>query len=313
MAGRIADTLGTNFTKSFIKSIGNGTDTKFWQDTWCGTEKFSNQFRRLYMLESNKHALVADRITTQNSTTIGLWNWSRNPHGRTLNELTELNNLLSTIKLTDKPDTWIWSLDKDGMFTTKKLASILDNTKLATPQHTFKTPKNKFLPQKINIFIWRLIYGRIPTRSELDKRNIDLNSLLYPLCNSHIETIEHILCHCPKTSSVWLSILNWWNHPSNTITTINDVTISEQLFTTTKIGSYIWQATKWASSYILWKHRNLNVFSKKEWCVASILTEIQAQTYAWISKRSKNSTIDWHQWLTNPSSYTSNQQRSDIG
>ncbi|XP_071727165.1 uncharacterized protein [Rutidosis leptorrhynchoides] len=266
------------------------------------------------MLESNKNITVAERLKIINSTTTTSWNWSRTPNGRCLTELTELNHLIETISLSDKPDTWKWNLDQSGIFTTKALATILDNLKLDTPSSTFKTPRNKLLPQKINIFIWRVLYGRIPTRVELDKRGVDLDSILCPLCNLHTESIEHILFQCTLSTSIWNSILQWWNLPVDTFTNLRDIILNDQSLTTQQNGSNIWLAVKWASTYIIWKYRNLKVFGKKEWCTATILSEIQTQSFAWISKRHKKSTVMWHQWLINPVSYiSSNHQRSGIG
>ncbi|XP_071709408.1 uncharacterized protein [Rutidosis leptorrhynchoides] len=228
--------------------------------------------------------------------------------------MSELNNLLSSINLSDNPDTWKWNLDNSGLFTTKSLSSILDNLKLETHTPTFKTPRNKLIPQKINIFIWRVILGRIPTRVELDKRNIDLDTILCPLCNSHVESMEHILFQCTVTEATWNSILAWWNLPTNTFSNLHDTTLTDQTFTTSTLGKYIWQATKWTTIYMIWKNRNAKVFSKKDWCPATILSEIQAQTFSWFSKRSKKSSLEWHQWLINPSFYTSlNIQRMGIG
>ncbi|XP_071708515.1 uncharacterized protein [Rutidosis leptorrhynchoides] len=74
----------------------------------------------------------------------------------------------------------------------------------------------------------------IPTRAELDKRNIDLDSLLCPLCNNHIETIEHIIFHCPTTTNIWLAILKWWNLPNSTFNSLQDVTTNNQSFTSSQ-------------------------------------------------------------------------------
>ncbi|XP_071690644.1 uncharacterized protein [Rutidosis leptorrhynchoides] len=240
------------------------------------------------MLESNKSVSVADRLKPNNPASITSWNWTRPPNGRNLTELEELQNLVATITLSDKPDTWKWKLDQTGIFTTKALASILDNLRLNTPATIIKTPRNKLIPQKINIFIWRVLHGRIPTRVELDKRGVDLDSILCPLCNLHRESIEHILFHCSKSSNVWKAILQWWNLPNNTFSNLTDVTSNNQPLNTSKNGSYTWQAIKWASTYIIWKFRNLKVFSKKEWCVATILSEIQTHHSHGYPKDSKS-------------------------
>ncbi|XP_071687637.1 uncharacterized protein [Rutidosis leptorrhynchoides] len=236
-AGKIADNIGISFSSSINKCIGNGSNTKFWTDIWCGTEPLNNLFRRLYMLDSNKNASVADRLTLSNTITHGSWAWTRTPTGRGLRELTELNNLISSISLTEAPDSWKWNLDPSGSFSTKMLSHILDNLKLATSHSSTPTPRNKFLPQKICIFIWRVINGRIPTRSELDKRNIDLDSILCPICEAQIESIDHILFLCPKTTQIWSSILQWWKLPNNLLTNFSDITSINQNLSSNQTGT----------------------------------------------------------------------------
>ncbi|XP_071719220.1 uncharacterized protein [Rutidosis leptorrhynchoides] len=304
-AGKIADSLGTGFTTSFTIKIGNGESTQFWNDPWCGSERFSTQFHRLYMLESYKNATVADRIAPFNNSNKGKWSWLRTPTGRTSNELTELNNLLTTVSLSDIPDSWKWSLDTSGAFTTYSLAKIINNLKFGIHASTISLPHNKLIPQKVGIFIWRSIQKRIPVRAELDKRGIDLDTVLCPLCNNHIETTEHILALCPKSTLIWTSVLKWWNQHPIANMNLDDAIIKNQSFTSNVIGNSIWQATKWITCYSIWKHRNLKVFSKKEWVPATIISEIQTQSFSWISKRAKKKSLEWQQWLINPSFYVS--------
>ncbi|XP_071709411.1 uncharacterized protein [Rutidosis leptorrhynchoides] len=254
------------------------------------------------MLESNKEATVAERITQNNGLSLGNWCWSRSPYGRVLNELTELNNIISSVTLSEKPDSWKCSLDPSGTYTTKSMAHLINSLKLGGNTLNMTIPRNNLLPQKVFIFIWRAFQKKIPTRFELDKRGIDLDSILCPLCESDIETIEHSLVLCPKSAQIWKHVLDWWNQDHSLILNLNDAIINKQTFTHNNLGSSIWQATKWITCYMLWKHRNAKVFSKKVWSIASILSEIQSQSFSWISKRlSKKKPIIWHQWLINPS------------
>ncbi|XP_071705377.1 uncharacterized protein [Rutidosis leptorrhynchoides] len=76
-------------------------------------------------------------------------------------------------------DSWIWNLTGNGVFTTKKLASIIDEVILnigSRPKEGFL--KNNLVPSKVSIFIWRALKRRLPVRTELDKRGIDLDSAL---------------------------------------------------------------------------------------------------------------------------------------
>ncbi|XP_071716701.1 uncharacterized protein [Rutidosis leptorrhynchoides] len=267
------------------------------------------------MLDSNKDATVSDRISNINSTSVGNRNWSRPPSGRALDELTKLNNLISSVNLSAHPDSWKFTLDPSGIFTTSTMSNMINSLKYGIHSKNLSLPLNKFVPQKVFIFSCRVIQQKIPVRCELNKKGIDLHTILCPLCDQHIETIEHVLVNCHKATLIWGLLLDWWNQNNTLISNINDVIISDQGFSHNSIGSSIWQATKWITCYIIWKHRNLNVFTSKEWNPVMIISEIQMQSYCWISSRSrKKIPIAWHQWLINPSSYvTSSSNRTGIG
>ncbi|XP_071685988.1 uncharacterized protein [Rutidosis leptorrhynchoides] len=258
------------------------------------------------MLESRKEATVADRIMNVNSTSIGNWDWSRPPSGRAKDYLTELNNLITSVIISDRPDSWKCSLDTSGIYTSAALSNLINKIKYGTNSRNLSLPQNKFVPQKIFIFSWRAVQQKIPVRSELDKKGIDLHTILCPLCEHQIETIDHALLNCQKVSSIWIQFLDWWNQNNISISNINDAIISDQGISHNSIGSSIWQAAKWIACYIIWKHRNLKIFSGKIWNPAVIISEIQSQSFSWISNRSRKKTpIDWHQWLLNPSFYVS--------
>ncbi|XP_071699150.1 uncharacterized protein [Rutidosis leptorrhynchoides] len=161
------------------------------------------------MLDSNKDACIADRITHNDTSACGNWSWLRPPSGRDLNELMEINNIISSAKLSDKPDTWKYAHDPSGIYTTKSLAQIINCLKLEQHASNSSIVRNKYIPQRVNIFAWRVAQRKIPVRVELDKRGIDLDTILYPLCNMGTETSEHVMVLCPKASQIWTLILNW--------------------------------------------------------------------------------------------------------
>ncbi|XP_071700077.1 uncharacterized protein [Rutidosis leptorrhynchoides] len=183
---------------------GNGKSTLFWYDTWLNGRKLKESHNHLFNMERNKLTSVADRLTTE--------------------------------------DSWKWLLDNNGSFATKILTGIIDDKKLNTQTIFEETVRNKAIPQKINIFSWREKMGRLPTRSELDKRGIDLNTTLCPLCNDHVENLEHALTQCHHVKNVWTSFLKWWNLHFINVSNLNDALISDQNPPSKSIGKTIWQA-----------------------------------------------------------------------
>ncbi|GJR69622.1 transposon TX1 [Tanacetum coccineum] len=113
----------------------------------------------------------------------------------------------------DCRDQWRWALNEDGKFAVKDLARLVDEIWLQTDRSGEETMWNNLAPKKVNIFVWRVLKGRLPVLNELDKRGIDLNTLLCPCCDENVETIDHSLLLCNMAWSVWVKIFEWWKGP----------------------------------------------------------------------------------------------------
>nr|GEX28568.1 probable leucine-rich repeat receptor-like protein kinase IMK3 [Tanacetum cinerariifolium] len=85
-------------------------------------------------------------------------------------------------------DRWRWALDVKGGFKVKTLMGLIEQKIIRMGGDGQDTLWNKLVPKKVNIFVWRARKGRLPVREELNKRGIDLDSLLCALCNDSVET-----------------------------------------------------------------------------------------------------------------------------
>ncbi|PWA47701.1 RNA-directed DNA polymerase, eukaryota [Artemisia annua] len=128
----------------FIKrNVHDGRTTRFWKDHWMGVAPLQHQFPRLFRLEVNKDCMVRDRWNDGWN-----WIWSRPISGGiTSTQLSTLTTLLDPIILTE------------------------DNASLSD---AYISPRwCRFIPKKINIFIWRALRDRLPTRWNLsNKRDV---------------------------------------------------------------------------------------------------------------------------------------------
>nr|GEW09584.1 RNA-directed DNA polymerase, eukaryota, reverse transcriptase zinc-binding domain protein [Tanacetum cinerariifolium] len=107
-------------------------------------------------------------------------------------------------------DRWRWTLSEDGEFKVKDLSSMVDDKILHVESGGQETLWNKLVPKKVNIFVWRALKGRLPVREELDKRGIDLDSVLCPSCTNAVKSCAHCLVTCDLAMSVWNKIFSWW-------------------------------------------------------------------------------------------------------
>ncbi|XP_071714975.1 uncharacterized protein [Rutidosis leptorrhynchoides] len=80
--GRFIDTLDIPFMNSFVRKVGDGASTSFWDDMWLGNVALKDKFRRLVRLESNHNVFVKDRTLWDGFKCAGNWCWSRPPMGR---------------------------------------------------------------------------------------------------------------------------------------------------------------------------------------------------------------------------------------
>ncbi|XP_071739150.1 uncharacterized protein [Rutidosis leptorrhynchoides] len=146
--------------------------------------------------------------------------------------------------------------------------------------------------------------NRLPTRVELVKRGINIESSLCPLCGIANETVEHTLLACSHASSVWEGIFKWWDPNAKYILGPNNIFRGSSLMGSpnhsTNHSTKIWQAIEWVTGYFIWKNRNTKLFTNDNWATPKIINEIQTKSFEWIKNCSNMVQIEWHQWLLHP-------------
>ncbi|GKF48466.1 RNA-directed DNA polymerase, eukaryota, reverse transcriptase zinc-binding domain protein [Tanacetum coccineum] len=96
------------------------------------------------------------------------------------------------------------------------------NPTLPPPTTSSPTRWNNLIPMKVNVFTWKTANQRLPTRSNLDFRGIDLHSVLCPLCEEVTEYEEHIFVSCGIAKEIWKGLVDWWNINRITVTCLTD-------------------------------------------------------------------------------------------
>ncbi|GJY98969.1 putative RNA-directed DNA polymerase, eukaryota, reverse transcriptase zinc-binding domain protein [Tanacetum coccineum] len=129
--------------------------------------------------------------------------------GRERTQLDELLNVLSNVALTASPKGWIFNSNDSTSFSTSEMRYIIDSSFLYSSGLLIHWNKN--LPIKINIHSWRLSLNRLPTRFNLDRHGIDLNSVRCLVCDGDIETYLYLFVKYPIAVSIWNSISRWWS------------------------------------------------------------------------------------------------------
>ncbi|GJX32988.1 RNA-directed DNA polymerase, eukaryota, reverse transcriptase zinc-binding domain protein [Tanacetum coccineum] len=100
------------------------------------------------------------------------------------------------------------------LLNTWDVRSMLDEAFL--PKMEVPTRWIKSIPIKVNVFAWKLYLNRLPTRSNLSRRNALLPSLACPLCDHVLEDSSHLFFGCSVAKDIQKLICRWWNldvHP----------------------------------------------------------------------------------------------------
>ena len=92
-----ADKVNLPLNSLFSKSLGNGSDTKFWMEPWCDNIPLEVRFPRLAALDLERQRSVADRLSNFERGTEFVWRWRR-----VLREGRETRQLLEMQKLCEK-------------------------------------------------------------------------------------------------------------------------------------------------------------------------------------------------------------------
>nr|GFA89051.1 RNA-directed DNA polymerase, eukaryota [Tanacetum cinerariifolium] len=114
-----------------------------------------------------------------------------------------------SVTLSTSKDRWICDLNGNGVFCVKEVCTILDNIFL--PSTADATRWVKYIPIKISVFAWRARLDRLPTKSNLVRRGVVLDSFLCPLCGLVHEDIHHVLFRCNTVKLVFRRICRWWD------------------------------------------------------------------------------------------------------
>lgn len=210
----------------------------------------------------------------------------------------ELVSLLSDLRLSNVSDIWECTIGDDRNFTVKCMREHITN--LLHPLDPQPYRWNKILPIKINISSWRILHRRLPTRSNLDRRGIDLNSILCPICDDYIETEEHLFTSCGIAKDIWSKVLSWWNIHNISISSLTDaINLADNVPLAANLrGPFdvVVQTTLWC----IWRFRNEMSFSQKRPSMELILNEIKLSSFNWISCRLRKAHLSWIDWFDNP-------------
>nr|GEX74792.1 RNA-directed DNA polymerase, eukaryota [Tanacetum cinerariifolium] len=218
---------GLDLLKFMRIKVGNGSSTSFWVDKWCIEGVLKDRFPRMYALELDKNVTVADKLS----------------------QLAPIN------------DRWIWELENTGDFTVASARKAIDDKFL--PSVLCKTIWNKFVPRKINVHAWKVKMDAFPTRFNMSRRGISINSILRGNCDVEAETTSHLFFSCQMARDVSKHIARWWSVPEYEFGTYDEWSSWFAEVHLPAMNKSMFEGVFYVAWWLLWWFRNKEIFEEK--------------------------------------------------
>ncbi|GKB35851.1 RNA-directed DNA polymerase, eukaryota [Tanacetum coccineum] len=289
----VLKSTGFDFMSYCSKRIGDGQSTSFWLETWKGDIPFRDMFPRLFALESAKHICVADKMS-------GPLNMSfRRPvrGGVEQQEFSELCSILDSVMLSQASDRWYCSLSSSGDFCVKEVRTAIDD--MALPSHPEPTRWVKFIPIKINIFVWRARRDCLPTRHNLVHKGVVLESTSCPVCLSGVEDVHHILFRCSLAQEVLHRVCRWWEMDFQHWTSFSEWEVWFSAIRLPVIVKSLMEGVFYVAWWFIWGFRNRSIFDDNTPSRSKLFEDIVSSSFLWCNSRSSRK-FSRDAWLKNP-------------
>ncbi|XP_071687323.1 uncharacterized protein [Rutidosis leptorrhynchoides] len=260
--------------------VGNGRSVKFWHDLWCGDSCLASRYNRLFHLDVNKNDSVADKWVNGD----WQWVWSREEIGsRNLALLNSLRHEINQVFICEREDKWVFSPASDGLFSVKKTRDIIDSRNLITSNTS--TVWFKFIPRKVNVFLWRFRLNALPLRWNLSAKGIEINSIVCPVCNNGVEDLSHLFFGCSFALDIWYKSRLWMDCGFPSLHSWDDLFswFGASSFTNGMKDKVIGIVVTilWA----LWRFRNGIVFNESFSSRSSLFDVIRLLSFRWLKNR----------------------------
>jgi hypothetical protein len=290
------------FEENIRREVGDGKNTYFWKDPWVEGESLCSIFRRLYDLSLDKEMKVADMIDEEEGVDKINWRWRRNLFEWEKEMVEVCEGVVLSVKRRDgEEDCWKW---RDENYTVKEAYRVIKegDEEGETKCEWYKDVWNQLIPSNMSTLVWRLFLKRLPTKENLIRRGIMLNSsaLCVGGCGNP-ETEEHLFFNCPMLGSVWRKIVNWLGVPlvlpEGGYIHLN--TLKNMVPCNIKIRDKI--AVIWFSTISsIWRTRNDMIFNHTGYDWEKLFEEIKIRSWRILRARSKGFSYDLSMWRTEP-------------
>lgn len=212
-------------------------------------------------------------------------------------QLVDLTALLASVSLSSSADRWVCDLSGDGEFRVKDVRNLLDNMFL--PSFPDATRWLKCIPIKINVFVWRARRDFLPTRVNLSRRGIIVDSISCPLCSASEEDIHHLLFGCDMAKNIFRRLCRWWELDWQALGSFLEwYTWFSSIRLSSKVKALL-EGVFYIAWWSIWSFRNRYIFDASPPRRSMLFDDIVSLSFNWCSSRCSRA-FSWDSWLKAP-------------
>ncbi|GJT14778.1 RNA-directed DNA polymerase, eukaryota [Tanacetum coccineum] len=139
--------------------------------------------------------------------------WVMKEHGvwESWSKVSTLTSLLRDNCLWTSITKWKWDLESSRDFSVTSVRKIIDDKSLSDVDS--KTRWIKYVPIKVNVHAWKVKTDSLPTRFNVSRRGIDIDSIMCAICDNGVETSRNLFFYCCMVRQIVRKITRWWDVP----------------------------------------------------------------------------------------------------
>ncbi|GJX64794.1 RNA-directed DNA polymerase, eukaryota [Tanacetum coccineum] len=285
---RILSNQGIKVLDYMRIKLGNEESTAFWDDNWIGGKVLKYSFPRIYALETEKEVTVNFKMSDtrlENSLR------RRIRGGVEQVQFNELSDMLQSVSLMPYSDRWVWSLEGSREFSVTSIRKIIDDNRLSTVDT--KTLWIKCVPIKVNVCAWKIKIDALPTRFNISRRCIDIDSILCPIRECGVESARHVFFSCSLVRQIVRKVCSWWDvmyiDVNSYVEWINWMNLLRLKSKSKMMIEGVFYVVWWH----VWTFRNKLLFEDKKPSKAIIFDDVVSRSYYWFKFRCKAS-FSWN-------------------
>ncbi|GJZ61623.1 RNA-directed DNA polymerase, eukaryota [Tanacetum coccineum] len=198
-----------------------------------------------------------------------------------------ISDMVREVNLVPMLDRYAWSLESSGEFSVASIRKKIDDNYL--PNVSSMTRWVKYVPIKVNILAWKVKMDALPSRFNISRRGIDIESILCPVCECGVESSSHLFFKCSLVRQIVRKISVWWdvaykdvNSYEEWLTWLVSLRISAKL-------KMMFEGVFYILWWHIWTYRNKIIFETKAPMKSVIYDDVVSSLFYWCRFRCEKS------------------------